>query len=261
MNKTLTAGILQYDISWHNIKANISIIERYLNSIAVLPDIVVLPEMFSTGFTMEPQNLDINDLEYQKDWLRHTAKKLNLYFIGSIVDLENNKFYNRLVFTSPNGDFSYYDKRHLFRMGKEDIVYKKGMTRRVFSISDIKIFPQICYDLRFPVWSRNTEGYYVLVNVANWPAARQDVWKTLLKARAIENQCFVIGVNRIGTDKNGIEYIGGSVVYNAKGQKILDLYNSSDFGSVSLDISELLNFREKFPVLKDADYFELKNRE
>lgn len=261
MNKTITAGILQYDIIWHDIKANVSMIESYLKSISTLPDIVILPEMFTTGFTMKPQNLKNNDIKYQKDWLVQMARGLNLSIMGSFVDLENNQFYNRMFLINPNGNFSYYDKRHLFRMGNENLVYKKGTTRKVFNVNDIKIFPQICYDLRFPVWSRNTEGYHVLVNVANWPAARQDTWYALLKARAIENQCFVIGVNRIGNDENGIEYIGGSVVYNAKGQKLLDLYTSSDYSSITLDISELLKFREKFPVYKDADNFELKNRE
>jgi predicted amidohydrolase len=261
MNHSLTVGILQYDIKWHDIKANLSFIESYLKSNITLPNILVLPEMFSTGFTMNPENLKIEDIEHQKEWLSQTAKKLHLNIICSIVDFENNQYFNRMFLVDPNGGFFSYDKRHLFRMGKENEVYEKGTDRQIFCVDDIKIFPQVCYDLRFPVWCRNTEGYHILINVANWPAARHDVWNTLLKARAIENQSYVIGVNRIGIDNNGIEYIGGSVVFNAKGEKIMDMGNISDYSIVSIDISELNAFREKFPVHKDADFFEIKNRE
>lgn len=261
MRNIIHVGILQFDIRWEDINSNISFLDGYIKSLSVLPDIFILPEMFSTGFTMNPEHINKDDFRLQKDWIKHTAKTLKTNIIGSIVDFDSNCYFNRMVLASPDSSFFQYDKRHLFRMGKENKVYTKGKERKLFNLDGLKIFPQICYDLRFPVWCRNTEGYHIIINVANWPAVRQDVWNTLLKARAIENQCYVIGVNRIGKDENGIEYKGGSVVYDAKGRKLLGMNNSALYRTVKLDITQLLNFREKFPVYKDADSFEIKNRE
>ncbi len=258
MNKTISLGIFQYDILWEDINGNLSYIEDFLGGLSSFPNLLILPEMFSTGFSMHPERLTVEKINFQKEWLLRVSKNSNMHIIGSIVDFDNKNYYNRMLLVNPDGSFFQYDKRHLFRMGKENDIYIKGNNRQVFSLDGVKIFPQICYDLRFPVWSRNTEGYHILINVANWPASRQVVWNTLLRARAIENQCFAVGVNRIGNDENGMDYAGGSVVYDAQGDEMIKLDNKALFKTVTLNITELINFKEKFPVYMDADLFELK---
>ncbi len=261
MKATYRIGLLQFDVKWEDIPSNIDYLTSFLQNQKYLPDLLVLPEMFTTGFTMKPNELDQSWLTKQFNLLQDLSQKHTVGLIGSLVASENNNFYNRLILFSPDQDFQVYDKRHLFRIGGEPEIYNKGTSRKNIVFKDLNIFPQVCYDLRFPVWSRNNLNYHALINVANWPAARHDVWLTLLKARAIENQCFVIGVNRVGTDKNGIEYLGGSVAYNAKGEKLCLMNNEEGYEEIEIDLHDLEKFRNKFPVYKDADSFKIKNRE
>lgn len=254
-------GLLQYNIIWEDISANLNYISNFLSNLESFPDLIVLPEMLSTGFTMNPDNLDSAWLDKQFSLLQNLSNKHRIGIIGSLVACENNAFFNRLCFFSPKDSFQYYNKRHLFRMGGESQVYSMGNDRKILTYKDLNIFPQICYDLRFPVWSRNNLNYHLLINVANWPAARQDVWLTLLKARAIENQCYVVGVNRTGSDMNEIDYVGGSVAYNAKGETLCLFDDKERYQVLEIDLLELNQFRNIFPVHKDADHFEIKNRE
>jgi omega-amidase len=176
---------------------------------------------------------------------------------GSIIIKEDNKYFNRFILVDAAGNTHTYDKRHLFTMGMEDKYYAAGNKQTLVSVNGIQLMPLICYDLRFPVWSRNKHNYDVLIYVANWPKVRQYVWETLLKARAIENQCYVIGVNRTGKDGNNIEYLGGSRIVNARGHVVGNLTSEEDVLNYTLDLEDLYAFRKKFPVLPDADNFKL----
>ncbi len=260
MIDSLLVGLFQFDVLWEDIHGNQSFIENYLAAENVLPDIIVLPEMFTTGFTMAPGRLDIKILNGQLAWLQKVAEKFQVGILGSIVVKEGKSFFNRAYFINSDKTNSHYDKRHLFSIGGEHKIFEQGNIRQIFDYRGIKICPQICYDLRFPVWSRNTDGYHVLINVANWPVGRQIVWETLLRARAIENQCYVVGVNRIGKDGNQVSYAGGSAVFSPGGKELIRM--GQDFGlqTVKLDMSDLIAFKEKFPAYLDADCFQIKNR-
>lgn len=261
MKDRLIVGIFQMDIIWESIHSNQQKIEELLTGLEHVPDILVLPEMYATGFTMNPRNLDVRSVESQLEWQKQVSEKFKLAIVGSTVIADGTGFKNRLIFTADNSAPSFYDKRHLFKMEKENQSFTCGTDRQVIEYSGIKIMPQICYDLRFPVWSRNDTGYHLLIYVANWPASRRVVWDTLLRARAIENQCYCIGVNRVGADENPIDYDGGSAVYGPKGEEYLQMTDKDTYAEVELSINELINFREKFGAYKDADEFEIKNRE
>ncbi|MGM0377974.1 MAG: amidohydrolase, partial [Bacteroidota bacterium] len=221
-------------------------------------EMFILPEMFSTGFTMSPEKFSREDLDVVPDWMKKLATETNSAIAGSSVALDENGYYNRFYLAHPSGKIDHYDKHHLFRMGEEQNHYQAGDKRKIFEFGDWRICPQVCYDLRFPVWSRNCEDYDLLIYVANWPAVRQDAWDALLKARAIENQCYVAGVNRIGSDPR-LEYNGGSVVYSPKGEVISHPYQDhSSILTASPDIHSLQVFREKFPAWMDRDPFILK---
>ena len=183
-------------------------------------DIVVLPEMFNTGFSMNPEKLSESPESETFDWMKNIAEKGNFGICGSYIVKENMKFFNRWIFVSPEKESWHYDKRHLFSMAREDKFFSSGKTRLIFSFRGVRISPFICYDLRFPVWSRNRNDYDLMIIAANWPESRREVWITLLKARAIENQCYVAGANRIGTDGEGIKYCGDSVIINPRGEII-----------------------------------------
>lgn len=247
--------LLQPGLSWEDIEKNFLLFERLFSETEQITDMVILPEMFSTGFTMQPEKFESEELSKIPRWLQEMSDKYDFAIAGSSIAREENKFYNRFYFTTPQNDISFYDKRHLFRMGEEQDHYSAGRERKIFQYKTWRILPQVCYDLRFPVWSRNQDDYDLLIYVANWPAVRQDTWHTLLKARAIENQVYVIGVNRTGNDPR-VLYEGGSVVFSPKGEVISD-YIDNNFEKLSADLSmsDLNVFREKFPVWKDRDHF------
>ncbi|HLP73852.1 MAG TPA: amidohydrolase [Bacteroidales bacterium] len=247
-------SIVQPDLDWEDKGANMEKLDGLIEPLYGSTDIVVLPEMFSTGFTM---NTDVAEEHYGTtfSWMKKHATAGDFGICGSYIVGEKGKFYNRFVFVSPGPDL-YYDKRHLFSIGDEDKTYTKGNSRLVFSFREFRIAAFVCYDLRFPVWSRNRDEYDLAIYVSSWPSARIEVWNTLLKARAIENQCYVAGSNRVGTDGNGVAHSGMSQVINPRGEKIRSAESCSDcVVSAEISIEELKNFRSKFNTLKDADDF------
>lgn len=248
-------AVVQFDISWENITGNLNRIQHLTQDVNA--DLIILPEMFSTGFSMTPERMQYKSLIYVGDWLLEFSGKRKGLILGSTIWPENNNFYNRL-FCAKDDKLVSYDKKHLFKFGDEHLHYKAGNKKLLFTVNSFKIMPLICYDLRFPVWARNTGNYHILIYVANWPAARQEAWNTLLKARAIENQCYVVGVNRIGTDGRSINYIGGTQVFDYVGNNILDMKMDEGVGIVELEMNELLDFRKKYPFLEDRDEFTMK---
>lgn len=251
-------ALIESSLHWGDVRKNLNHFQELLNKLESDCKMVFLPEMFSTGFTMKPEKLEVKVIEEVPNWMIDMSVKHNVAIGGSTIAISKEGFFNRFYFCLPNGEIFHYDKRHLFRMGDEDQHYRSGIERKIFYFERWRILPQVCYDLRFPVWSRNRGDYDLLVNVANWPAARQDVWSTLLKARAIENQCYVVGVNRTGADPN-VNYAGGSVVFSPKGE-ILSFTSkkSPKIIYANIDLDALNLFRKKFPVWKDADEFEIK---
>jgi predicted amidohydrolase len=253
----LTIAYIQADLIWENSSANLKKFENHFEQIEQA-DIVVLPEMFNTGFTM---NVDEMAQKYNGElvqWMKQQALKHNFAILGSAIINDKDKNYNRFIMAYPCGDIKYYDKRHLFRMGNEHENFEAGSRMEIFKFAGWRIRPLICYDLRFPVWSRNRNNYDVLIYVANWPAARNEVWNTLLKARAIENQCYVIGVNRIGNDGMNIEYTGNSMVIDPRGNIISQQSeNKEGIEILTISLSKLNDFRKKFPVHFDADVYTL----
>ncbi len=253
----LTVSTLQTSLHWEDPARNL---EHFTEKIAGLPvtDILILPEMFTTGFTMKPEAQAEEAGGSGLQWMQQQALAKGCVMVGSISVKENGNYYNRLYWVKPDGTFLVYDKRHLFRMGKEHEHYTAGNSRLTIDYKGWKICPLICYDLRFPVWSRNTQQdpYDLLIYSANWPEVRSFPWKHLLIARAIENQCYVAGVNRIGTDGTGISYSGDTVVLNPRGEAISQTkaYEES-LETLTLSYQALSDFRKVFPVLDDADRF------
>jgi len=249
----------QTDIEWENKQANFSTYESMISKLEGETDVLVLPEMFNTGFSMNSWKLAEDMKGETMRWMAEMAEKGGLALMGSFIAGEKGRYFNRLVFMKPDGNYTSYDKGHLFRMEKENMFYTKGDKRIIDSYKNWNFSLQICYDLRFPVWSRNVNNAYdIIVYVANWPAPRRNVWNTLLKARAIENQCFVLGVNRIGTDGNGIDYCGDSALIDPKGNiAAMAQADKQEVLSCEISIDELKEFRKKFPVWLDADPFKL----
>jgi omega-amidase len=263
----LRISLVQTALHWEDKSANLDMLQKKIEDIPGKPELIVLPEMFSTGFTMnkEPlaETLDGNTV----NWLRKTSARKGAIITGSMIAKDDysgeNRFYNRLIWMLPSGEFAYYDKRHLFAYGTEDQHYSAGKKRLITSVNGWKINLQICYDLRFPVWLRQSIAkeplmapeYDLLVVVANWPTARSLAWRTLLQARAIENQCYVIGVNRTGTDGRGLEYGGESMVLGPLGDPIRILGAEEDVFSHTLDREKLEEVRFKLPFWRDADSF------
>jgi len=256
--KNLTITIVQSEIIWHDAKANLSHLENIIKRNYTHTDLIILPEMFNTGFTMKPSDAGENMNGAAVSFLRRMAKEINADITGSIAIKENGLFYNRLVWAKPGGELFTSDKRHLFRMGGEDKVYSPGNSHLTVDLNGWKIRPFICYDLRFPVWSRNYALQYDLaIYPANWPAKRDFHWETLLRARAIENQCYVAGINRTGSDGNGIVYNGKSAVIDFCGNGKYTADESESVSTVELSHEELLSYRESFPAWKDGDEFTL----
>ncbi|MFP5471048.1 MAG: amidohydrolase [Bacteroidia bacterium] len=257
----LSVTIVQQNIVWQNTTANLQKLDELLSSVNQT-DIMVLPEMFNVGFTMNAKEVSVYS-NVTLDWMKEKSKSKNCAIVGSIPTEENGVFFNRLFWVEPNGKIVHYDKRHLFRMANEHEHYKSGTKKIIIHYKGWKICPLVCYDLRFPVWSRNkfTNGNYdydLLIYVANWPQPRSNAWTILLQARAIENVSYCVGVNRVGEDGNGLNYLGDSAVYNFKGEKLSQLKTAiEDVETTQISKKELDFFREKFPVGLDADNFQL----
>ena len=247
--------IIQPDLLWENRHGNLSHLDLLIEPLLNNTDIVVLPEMFTTGFSMNVTLLAESQEGETFIWLKKTAMKGNFGICGSYIVQENNLFYNRWLFVSPEGDHYYYDKRHLFSMGGEDRFYTPGKSRLIFNFRGFRISPYICYDLRFPVWSRNLNEYDLAIYSASWPESRIGAWNTLLPARAIENQCYVAASNRIGTDGNGVRHNGLSQVINPRGEIICSAGIEECTFTSDIPIQELIAFRNKFNVLRDSDEF------
>lgn len=262
MRNSIRITIIQSSLFWEDVNANLLHFDSKIESISEKTDIIVLPEMFTTGFTMNPKTLAEEHEGKGLQWMIEKAKEVESVIVGSISVKQNNNYYNRLYWVKPDGSYEHYDKRHLFRMGNEHEQYQAGKKQLIVEYKGWKICPLICYDLRFPVWSRNTQSnpYDILLYVANWPAVRSTQWSALLVSRAIENQCYLVGVNRVGKDGNGIEHSGNSVVLNAKGETMSTITpNQEGDETIELSFDELSMFRKAFPVLLDADSFEIKN--
>ncbi|KAA0990372.1 amidohydrolase [Dyadobacter aurulentus] len=254
--ETLSVALVQSDLYWEDVTANLSSLEEKIAQVPDAPDVIVLPEMFNTGFTMntslaEPMNLTTTR------WMKQIAAQTKSLVIGSFTVSEGGDFYNRAVCMKPDSTFLYSDKRHLFTLGNEHLYYQPGSDRLMIEWKGWKITPLICYDLRFPIWSRNTasDPYDILIYVANWPSKRAHAWNTLLKARAIENQCYVVGVNRIGEDGNGLKYQGDSVALDYLGEPACMLADKDVVKIVRFSKDDLDEYRTSFPVMLDADRF------
>ncbi|MEA3462146.1 MAG: amidohydrolase [Bacteroidota bacterium] len=255
--KKLKVCQVQADLIWEDLEANLQLVEGMLESLEKDTDLVVLPETFSTGFTMQAEKLAEGEQGKAVAWMKRIAEEKNCYLTGSLIHRENNgAIYNRLFWISPDGIEDYYDKRHLFRPGGERENFEAGKERKVFRLGSFRILAQICYDLRFPVFSRNRDDYDVMLYVANWPESRHAVWETLTRARAIENQTYLLGCNRVGSDGTGVASIGGSCVIDPMGNEIHRMDDGPGIMTCVLDLDHLRDFRKKFPAWKDADSFE-----
>lgn len=256
--ETLKVAVVQFDSVWENPSANRSKIDEWLFQTAKDTDVIFLPEMFTTGFSMNVDGLaEPMDGETVR-WMKKCSSVHQLALCGSLIIREDDRYFNRLLFVEPSGEVHFYNKRHLFKMGNEEKHFQQGTERLIIDYKGWRICPLICYDLRFPVWARNRNEYDILVYSANWPQTRTEVWNTLLKARAIENQAYVVGANRVGVDGNIISYSGNSQLIDPKGN-ILSAIGDHLKGIVSARFlySELMKFRTDFPVLNDADLFKL----
>jgi omega-amidase len=285
----LSVTLIQTDLYWENPTANLANLEEKIAQISTQTDLIILPEMFNSGFTMNAKSVaePMNFTTFK--WLRQQAKKANAVVTGSFIVKEGEQYFNRLIWMRPDGSFEKYDKRHLFRMGNEHLTFTGGMERIIVELKGWKICPLICYDLRFPVWSRQgfrhedtkaqrekigkekgekgdgifrtsniehrTSNYDILIYIANWPAVRSQVWDVLLQARAIENQSYCIGVNRVGDDGMGLHYSGNSAVIDFKGNPVFYQKDLEIINTQILNYQELIDFRTKFPAYLDADDF------
>ncbi|MGO2294505.1 MAG: amidohydrolase [Psychroflexus halocasei] len=255
---SLAVSYLQTDLIWESPEENRQKFEKYIVEEAEKTDLIILQEMFTTGFSMHPEGV-AEAAEPTLSWLQNLAQKHDVAITGSVMLKENEKYYNRLYFVKPDGETHQYDKKHLFSLAKEERAYTSGHKKLIVDYKGWKICPLICYDLRFPAWSRNLEDYDLLLYVANWPQKRITAWDALLKARAIENMAFVVGVNRTGKDINDFPYVGHSAIYDYLGKRISthDLENPHVVEHCSLDKNKLYEAREKFGFLKDRDDFTL----
>ena len=255
----LDVTILQADLHWHDANRNRELFADQIGALEQPTDLIVLPEMFTTGFTMDAKSQAERMDGASMAWLATMAATANAAVCGSLIVEEDGHYFNRFVIMHPNGDWQHYDKRHLFALAKEDRYYSAGTERMVFDLKGVRVCPMICYDLRFPVWSRSRGDYDLLLFVANWPAPRHHAWQTLIRARAIENQCFVAAVNRCGTDGNDLPYLGGSAVLDYLGEDLVDLGDAPGTGHACLDLDALGKFRDRFPFHVDADEFTINS--
>lgn len=261
MSDTLKVTLIQTAIHWEDVDANLQLFSGKIASIKEETDLILLPEMFSTGFSMNAAHLaeDMNGAAVQ--WMKKIAADKNCVLTGSIIAKEGNRFYNRLIWMRPDGSFEQYDKRHMFRLADEGHTYSPGRRKIVTEIKGWKILPLVCYDLRFPVWSRRTkqEDFDLLLYVANWPERRGHAWRQLLIARAIENQSYVAGLNRIGNDGNDIYHSGDSAVIDFKGEHLSKTKpRQESIETITLSKPPLNEFRKAFAFIEDADQFTIK---
>lgn len=255
----MNIALIQAPIVWDNPIANLLYFQEKIMAIQDEINLFVLPEMFSSGFTMEPF-ISAETMNGETiSWMRTLATKRKCAITGSLIIFENEQFYNRMIFAFPSGQIDYYDKKHLFTLTGENKIYQPGTSKKVIKFMGWKICLQICYDLRFPVFARNIEDYDLLIYVANWPIPRIQAWDVLLKARAIENMSYVIGVNRIGFDNNKLEYNGHSQVINELGDFLIEPSESEGVFLATLDKNQLIKTRKKLNFLADRDDFELKS--
>ncbi|NNJ88789.1 MAG: amidohydrolase [Eudoraea sp.] len=257
MDLQLSVALIQTSLFWQDPAKNRAWFSEKIRTIEKGADLIVLPEMFTTGFTMTPEATDKAEGIKTLQWMKFEARTTNAAVIGSIPFYENEQYTNRLFFVEPNGNYHYYDKRHTFTLAGEHLTYASGKELLVVDYKGFKICPLICYDLRFPVWSRNTANYDILLYVANWPKPRITAWDTLLKARAIENMAYCIGVNRIGKDENNYEYVGHSACYDALGTQMA-FSTKDEVLNMVIKKEDLITTRTKFRFLEDKDNFTLQ---
>ena len=254
----ISVTIIQDSLHWHDQAANRKMYEQHFKSITAT-DLIVLPEMFSSGFSMYPSACYETMKGETVAWMGEWARQKSAVITGSLImKLGEDNFVNRMIWAKPDGSLDYYDKRHLFRFGNEHVHFKSGNKRVVVDLAGWRIALFVCYDLRFPVWSRNKDDYDVAIYVANWPNARQLAWDSLLPARAIENQVYVLGVNRIGEDALGNSFAGGSVILDFMGKPLVSCKDELKIATHTLSMTMLDKFRHKFPARLDADQFEIK---
>jgi omega-amidase len=284
---SLTITTIQTSLHWEDKASNLQMLEEKINSIKEKTEIVVLPEMFSTGFSMQPEKLAETMDGETVQWMKRIAARKRIILTGSVIISDTGlaassgqtRYYNRLIWMLPNGQYGIYNKRHRFAYAGEDEHFSAGTKRLIASVKGWKINLLVCYDLRFPVWARQAplsdrarpdisgrgaEGeaeYDVLIYVANWPERRIHAWKTLLQARAIENQCYVVGVNRTGDDGNNIHYSGESMIIDPLGEVLYIKKDEEDIFTITLDKDYLNSVREKFPFWRDADHFQILNND
>jgi predicted amidohydrolase len=259
MTNSLHIALVQCELAWEQPAENRKHLLHLLDDLSSETDLVVFPEMFATGFSMQVEKCAETMEGETVRWMKELSGEKQLVVAGSLMIRENGKFFNRFVFAYPEGKLEYYDKRHLFSMGEEHLHFSAGQNRKLIQIKSFRILPQVCYDLRFPVFSRNRQDYDLLINTANWPAPRRETWQTLLKARAIENQAYVAGVNRIGGDANGINYHGDTCFVDPKGKVMIAAEDKKEqVITAKLSRDSLEKFRNNFRVLPDADDFQLK---
>ncbi|MDB4291982.1 amidohydrolase [Maribacter sp.] len=256
MAQELRIALIQAPLIWEDPKANRSYFFNKISSIETNVDVIILPEMFTSGFTMTPENMRQEEGALSLEWMRQIAKESAAAMVGSIAYYEKGDYTNRLFFVEPDGNYQQYDKRHTFTLAGEDKVYKAGSERIIVSYKGFRICPMVCYDLRFPVWARNSNAYDVLLYVANWPGLRITAWDTLLKARAIENLAYNIGLNRVGTDNSGHQYPGHSAVYDCLGERIA-YSEGEEILYATLSKEHIISTRKKLKFLEDGDEFTL----
>lgn len=253
----LSLTLVQTSLHWEDKAANFALFENLLSKCGPT-DLILLPEMFSTGFSMRPAGLHDSPEGESLEWLRRLAAEKNAAVSGSAIIKEEGRFYNRLFFVKPDGNYHTYDKKHLFTLAGEEKVYSGGTRHLIVEYKGWKIMPLVCYDLRFPVWCRNTQEVDLQYFVANWPERRSFAWRSLLRARAIENMCFVAGLNRVGDDGNGVAHSGDSAVLDELGEAVLEIPASAEkVATVSLSKGRMLESRERFQFLADRDFFEI----
>jgi omega-amidase len=253
---SLTISLVQTDLVWENAEVNRLHIEELLWELEEQTDLIVLPELFSTAFSFSNQLSEPHNLHTFK-WMKQMASLKNACILGSYLIKEKGLFYNRCYCVFPDGNYQTYDKRHLFSLSTEKEFCTPGNNQVIFEIKGWKIMPSICYDLRFPVWLRNTNKYDILINIANWPSQRKEAWQSLLQTRSIENQCFTIGVNRIGTDENQLTYNGESTVYCPEGKNLIKLDNKESITTITIKKEHLTQVRNNYPFLNDQDQFKI----
>jgi omega-amidase len=261
---TLSFTLIQANLHWQNKQANLQMFTDKIAALAQKTEVALLPEMFSTGFSMQAQELAEKTDGETIQWMQKIAMQYNIILGGSLIIEEHGKYYNRFIWMQPNGVFAQYNKKHLFAFAEEDKFYTAGNSRCIVQVKGWKILLQVCYDLRFPVWARQQtqQGepeYDAIVYVANWPERRSHAWKTLLTARAIENQCYVLAVNRVGNDGNEIYHSGDSMIINALGEVLYEKAHDEDCFTTTLDKQSLLEIRNRLPFLRDADAFNILN--